>query len=42
MGVFEQAALLMEEQIRDDIAMDVVGSVNVGMSEGNPDIDLVL
>ena len=38
----EQAALLMEEKIRDDIAMDVVGSVNVGMSEENSDIDLIL
>lgn len=38
----EQAALLMEEKIRDDIAMDVVGSVNVGMSGQNSDIDLIL
>ncbi len=26
----------------DDIAMDVVGSVNVGMSEESSDIDLIL
>jgi hypothetical protein len=40
--VLEQVALLMEEKIRDDIAMDVVGSVNVGMSEESSDIDLIL
>jgi len=38
----EQAALLMEEKILDDIAMDVVGSVNVGMSEEDSDIDMIL
>ena len=38
----EQAALLMEDKILDDIAMDVVGSVNVGMSEESSDIDMIL
>lgn len=38
----EQAALLMEDKIRDDIAMDVVGSVNIGMSEEESDIDMIL
>jgi uncharacterized protein len=42
LDILEQVALLMEEKIRDDIAMDVVGSVNVGMSEENSDIDLIL
>jgi Icc-related predicted phosphoesterase len=42
LDVLEQVALLMEEKLRDDIAMDVVGSVNVGMSEQNSDIDLIL
>jgi Icc-related predicted phosphoesterase len=42
LDLLEQVALLMEEKIRDDIAMDVVGSVNVGMSEENSDIDLIL
>jgi uncharacterized protein len=42
LDMLEQVALLMEEKIRDDIAMDVVGSVNVGMSEENSDIDLIL
>jgi Icc-related predicted phosphoesterase len=42
LDVLEQVALLMEEKIRDDIAMDVVGSVNVGMSEESSDIDLIL
>lgn len=38
----EQVALLIEDKIRGDIAMDVVGSVNVGMSGEGSDIDLVL
>ncbi len=38
----EQLALLMEDKIGDDIAMDVVGSVNVGMSEVSSDIDMIL
>jgi Icc-related predicted phosphoesterase len=38
----EQAALLMEDKILDDIAMDLVGSVNVGMSEEDSDIDMIL
>jgi Icc-related predicted phosphoesterase len=42
LDILEQVALLMEEKIRDDIAMDVVGSVNVGMSEESSDIDLIL
>ncbi len=42
LGTLEQVALLMEDKIRDDIAMDVVGSVNVGMSEESSDIDLIL
>jgi Icc-related predicted phosphoesterase len=42
MDLLEQVALLMEEKLRDDIAMDVVGSVNVGMSRQNSDVDLIL
>lgn len=38
----EQVALLIEDRIRDDIAMDVVGSVNIGLSEESSDIDFVL
>jgi Icc-related predicted phosphoesterase len=42
LDMLEQVALLMEEKIRDDIAMDVVGSVNVGLSEESSDIDFIL
>lgn len=42
LDMLEQVATLMEGQIREDIAMDVVGSVNVGMSEEGSDIDLIL
>jgi hypothetical protein len=42
LDMLEQVALLMEDKIRDDIAMDVVGSVNVGLSEENSDIDFIL
>ena len=38
----EQVALLIEDKIRDDIAMDVMGSVNIGLSEEGSDIDFVL
>ena len=42
LDMLEQVAILMEDKIRDDIAMDVVGSVNVGLSEEGSDIDFVL
>jgi Icc-related predicted phosphoesterase len=42
LDMLEQVALLMEDKIRDDIAMDVVGSVNVGLSEQESDIDFIL
>ncbi len=42
LDMLEQVALLMEDKIQDDIAMDVVGSVNVGLSEEGSDIDFVL
>ena len=42
LDMLEQVALLMEDKIRDDIAMDVVGSVNVGLSEEESDIDFIL
>jgi Icc-related predicted phosphoesterase len=42
LDMLEQVALLMEDKIGDDIAMDVVGSVNVGLSEKSSDIDFVL
>lgn len=38
----ETVAKLIEEKIQDDIAMDVVGSVNVGLSQPSSDIDFVL
>ena len=42
LDMLEQVAILMEDKIGDDIAMDVVGSVNVGLSEKSSDIDFVL
>jgi Icc-related predicted phosphoesterase len=42
LDTLEQVALLMEDKIGEDIAMDVVGSVNVGLSEESSDIDLIL
>ena len=42
LDMLEQVAILMEDKIGDDIAMDVVGSVNVGLSEESSDIDFVL
>ena len=42
LDMLEQVALLIEDKIRDDIAMDVVGSVNIGLSEESSDIDFVL
>jgi len=42
LDMLEQVAVLMEDNIGDDIAMDVVGSVNVGLSEESSDIDFVL
>jgi hypothetical protein len=42
LDMLEQVAHLIEEKIRDDIAMDVVGSVNIGLSEESSDIDFVL
>jgi uncharacterized protein len=41
-GMLEQVAKLIEDKIQDDIAMDVVGSVNIGLSEESSDIDFVL
>ncbi len=38
----EQVARLIEDRIKGDIAMDVVGSVNVGLSQPSSDIDFVL
>jgi Icc-related predicted phosphoesterase len=40
--MLEQVALLMEDKIGDDIAMDVLGSVNIGLSEESSDIDFIL
>jgi len=42
LDMLEQVALLIEDKIRDDIAMDVMGSVNIGLSEESSDIDFVL
>ena len=42
LDMLEQVAFLMEDKIQDDIAMDVVGSVNVGLSGEGSDIDFVL
>lgn len=42
LGMLEQVVLLIEDKLRDDIAMDVVGSVNVGLSEESSDIDFIL
>ncbi len=42
LDMLEHVAILMEDKIGDDIAMDVVGSVNVGLSEESSDIDFVL
>ena len=42
LDMLEQVALLMEDKIGDDIAMDVLGSVNIGLSEKSSDIDFVL
>jgi len=40
--MLEQVALLMEDKIGDDIAMDVLGSLNIGLSEESSDIDFIL
>jgi hypothetical protein len=42
LDMLEQVALLMEDKIGDDIAMDVLGSVNIGLSEESSDIDFIL
>jgi uncharacterized protein len=42
LDMLEQVAVLMEDKIGDDIAMDVLGSVNIGLSERSSDIDFVL
>ena len=42
LDMMEQVALLMEDKIGDDIAMDVLGSVNIGLSEESSDIDFIL
>ena len=38
----EEIARLMEEGIHDDIAMDVMGSTNMGLCENTSDIDFVV
>jgi uncharacterized protein len=38
----EQIATLIEEGIHDDIAMDVMGSTNMGLCEDTSDIDFVI
>lgn len=38
----EEVTQLLEEKIQEDIAMDVLGSVNMGTSQAGSDIDLVL
>lgn len=38
----ERVARLIEARINENIAMDIVGSVNVGMSQPSSDIDFVL
>lgn len=38
----EQIATLIEEGIHDDIAMDVMGSTNMGLCENTSDIDFVV
>ncbi|MGD0276036.1 MAG: metallophosphoesterase, partial [Syntrophales bacterium] len=38
----EKAAKLIEDKVQEDFAMDIVGSVNVGMSESGSDIDVIL
>jgi len=42
LDMLEQVAILIEDKIGDDIAMDVLGSVNIGLSEKSSDIDFVL
>ncbi len=42
MDKLQQVAKLIEEKLGDDIAMDVVGSVNVGLSQPSSDIDFIL
>ncbi|MDP2840176.1 MAG: hypothetical protein Q8O11_08965, partial [Syntrophales bacterium] len=42
LDMLEQVALLMEDKIGDDFAMDVLGSVNIGLSEESSDIDFIL
>ncbi len=38
----EEVARLIEERIRDDIGMDVLGSTNMGLCQDSSDIDFVL
>jgi Icc-related predicted phosphoesterase len=38
----EQAARVIEERVHDNIGMDVIGSVNMGLCEETSDIDFVL
>ncbi len=38
----EQIASLIDEQVRGDIAMDVMGSTNMGLCENTSDIDFVV
>jgi hypothetical protein len=42
MGKLEEVAHILEDQLKGDIAMDVVGSVNIGLSQPGSDIDFIL
>lgn len=42
MDKLEEVVRLIEDQIQEDIAMDVMGSVNMGLSQLGSDIDFVL
>ncbi len=42
LGKLEEVAHILEEQLKGDIAMDVVGSVNIGLSLPGSDIDFIL
>jgi Icc-related predicted phosphoesterase len=42
MGKLEEVAHILEDQLKGDIAMDVVGSVNIGLSLPGSDIDFIL
>lgn len=42
LGKLEQIATLIEENVHGDIAMDVMGSTNMGLCENTSDIDFVI